>query len=83
MEKYGSNVVQMPVQRKETAPLFPVPDFDLVVVTARDKERLVGMEINSSNGACHVLLKSAVRQWHFPTRSPSCSSNLSTRAPSW
>ena len=58
VEKDCADVVEVSVQGKETAALLPVPDFDLVVVAARDKERLVRVEINASHGAyLHITIR--------------------------
>lgn len=38
----------MAVQGEETAASFVVPDFDLVVIAARDEQRLSGVERDAS-----------------------------------
>jgi hypothetical protein len=52
VEKDGANVVQVTVERKETAPLLVVPHFDLVVVSTRYKNRLGWMKGDTAYGAC-------------------------------
>jgi hypothetical protein len=51
VKKDGADVVQVSVESKETALELPVPDFDFVVVSTRDKERLGGMKVHASHGA--------------------------------
>ena len=59
VEEDGTDVVEMAVKCKETFACLVVPDFDLVVVTTTDQERLGRVEADASNRAI-VLLKSVV-----------------------
>lgn len=49
VEENSSDIVQMTVQREQTPPGLVRPDLDLVVVTARDEERLGVVEVDSSD----------------------------------
>lgn len=40
MEKDGADIVEMASEGEKTAPLLPVPDFDLEVVATADKQGL-------------------------------------------
>ena len=51
VKKDGANVVEVSVEGKETFLEFPVPYFNFVVVAARDKEGLGGMEVDASDRA--------------------------------
>lgn len=49
VEEGCPDVVQMSEEGKDALLLLVVPDFDLVIVTAGDKERLILMEGDSSD----------------------------------
>ena len=51
VEEYGSNIIEMAVQREEAASRLVRPDLDLVIVTARNKKGLGFVEVNASDGA--------------------------------
>ena len=50
MEECSSDVVKMAEQGEETPLLFVVPNFDLVIVTTRNKQWLVRVKIDATNG---------------------------------
>lgn len=43
------DIVEVSDQGKDASPEFVVPDFDLVIITARNEKRLRAMEINAAN----------------------------------
>lgn len=51
MKLHSANVVEMTEQREETTTLLVVPDLDLVVVTARHKQRLRRVEAHATHRA--------------------------------
>lgn len=63
VEKYGANVVEMTVQCEKTSSCLVGPDFDLVVVTTRDEERLCFVEVDASNRSV-VFLESIDERAH-------------------
>lgn len=56
MELNRSDVVQVTQKSEKTSPQFVVPNLNLVVVTARNNQRLVRMKVNSTYWA-FVLFK--------------------------
>jgi hypothetical protein len=63
VEEDSSDIVQMSVECKETSPSLVGPDFDLVVVCTRHKERLGLVEVNATNWSI-VLFKSVYERSH-------------------
>lgn len=51
MKEGRPDVVKMAKQSEETSFEFVVPDFDLIVIPTRYKERLLVMEADTSNRA--------------------------------
>ena len=45
------NVVQVIAQSEQATALLIVPNLDLIVITTRHEQRLIGMESDASNGA--------------------------------
>lgn len=60
VEEDGSDIVKMAVEGEQAAPGLVGPDLDLVVVTARDEERLGLVEIDTSDGA--IVFLEAINQ---------------------
>jgi len=48
MEERGANIVQVPKQREKTAPELVIPHLNLIVISSRDKQWLLLMEVNAS-----------------------------------
>lgn len=48
----SADVVEVPQQREEAAPLLVVPHLDFVVVAARHKEGLGGVKVDAAHRAC-------------------------------
>ena len=63
MEHSGPDVVKMTQQREDAASLLVIPHFDLIIVSARDKKRLLFVEIHSSHGSI-VLVKLVKKRAH-------------------
>lgn len=57
VEEDGSHVVEMAVECEEASPSLIRPDFDLVIVTTRYKERLCFVEVDAADRPI-MLLKS-------------------------
>ena len=55
MELHGTNVVQVAHQREQAAAQLVIPDLDLVVITARHKQRLRGMKVDATNWTLMLL----------------------------
>lgn len=51
MKHCGPDVIQVSQKSKDTSPLFIVPNFNLIIISARNKQRLLIMETYSSNGS--------------------------------
>ena len=51
MEKHGPNIIHMSIQRDYTPFELIVPDLDLKIISARNKQRLGQMEIDASDRA--------------------------------
>lgn len=57
MEEDCSNIIQMPIQSKETSTSLVRPDLDFVIISAGNEEGLGLVKVDSSDRAI-VLLKS-------------------------
>jgi hypothetical protein len=55
MEEDGSDVVEMAVEGEEASSSLVRPDFDLVIVTARDEKRLCLMKVDTTDGTIVFL----------------------------
>ena len=55
MEEDGSNIIEMAIEGEEASSGLVRPDFDLVVVTARDEKRLCLVEVDTTNGTIVLL----------------------------
>lgn len=55
MKLHGADIVQMAQQGEEAAAQFVVPHFDFVVVSARDDEGLMEVEVDAADGAIMLL----------------------------
>lgn len=64
MEEGGSDVVEVSEESKKAASQFVVPHLDFVVISSRYKQRLLFVEINSSDGA--IMLVKLVNQCAHP-----------------
>jgi hypothetical protein len=49
MKLDGTNVIEMSQQSKEASAQLVVPNFDLVIVSSADNERLVQVKIHSTD----------------------------------
>lgn len=63
VEENGANVIEVTVQCEETSSCLVGPDFDLVVVTTRDEERLRLVKVDASNRSV-VFLESIDERAH-------------------
>lgn len=50
VEEDSSNVVQMPIECKETSPALVGPNLDLVVIPPRHEKRLRFVKVYASDG---------------------------------
>ena len=66
MEHSRPDVVKMAQQREDAAPLLVIPHFDLVIVSSRDKKRLLFVEVHSSDGP--VVLVKLVKEGAHPDK---------------
>jgi hypothetical protein len=55
VEENGTDVIEMTVQREETAPCLVGPDLDLVIITAGDEERLGLVKVDTPDGTVMFL----------------------------
>ena len=55
VKEHCSNVIQVTMQSEETSTLLVVPNFDLVVVTPGDEQRLRGVKCDTSYGTFCVV----------------------------
>lgn len=51
MEEHRTDVIQVPIEREDTASSLVRPDFDLVIVSTGYEERLRLVEINAADRA--------------------------------
>lgn len=63
MEEDCADVVKMAIEGEQTSSCLVVPDLDLVVIAARNEQRLCLVEVDSSNWAV-VLFKSVDQGSH-------------------
>lgn len=63
MKENRSYIVQVAVQGKETPPGLIRPDFDFVIISARNEKRLGLVEVNTSDGPV-VLFESIYQGSH-------------------
>jgi hypothetical protein len=75
MELNGSNIIQMVLQSEQDLPLLQAPALNQKIISARTKNRLIHMEINTSYGSFMEINIGMKR------KSPLCPSNLSTSMP--
>ena len=54
MEFNGSDVVKMASEREQATFLFVIPNFDFVIVSTRNEQRLWPMETNASYGSYYL-----------------------------
>jgi hypothetical protein len=57
MEFHSPNVVQVPKQGEDASPQLVVPHLDLVIVTARNKQRLRHMEADATHWTTFMFLE--------------------------
>jgi hypothetical protein len=55
MEEDGSDVVEMAVKGEEASSSLVRPDFDLIVVTARDEKRLCLVKVDTTDRTIVLL----------------------------
>jgi hypothetical protein len=60
VEEDGSDVVEMAVEGKKATPGLVRPDFNLVVVTTRNKKRLRLVKVHAADGT--IVLFKAINQ---------------------
>lgn len=63
VEEDGADIVEMAIQGEETSSCLQRPDLDLVVVSARDKQRLGLVEVDTPDWAI-VLLEAVDESSH-------------------
>ena len=64
MEEDGAHIVQVAVEGKETSPRLVRPDFDFVVITARNEQWLCFVEIDASYWT--IMLLETINQCSHP-----------------
>ena len=64
VEEDCTDIVQMAIEGEEASSTLVRPDFDLVIITTRNEQRLGLVEVNASNGT--VMLLKAVNQGSHP-----------------
>jgi len=55
MEEDSSNIIEMAIEGEKASSGLVRPDFDLVIVTARDEKRLCLMEVDTTDGTIVLL----------------------------
>jgi hypothetical protein len=55
MEEDGSNIIEMAIEGEKASSGLVRPDFDLVIVTARDEKRLCLVEVDTTDGTIMLL----------------------------
>jgi hypothetical protein len=55
MEEDGSNIIEMAIEGEKASSGLVRPDFDLVIVTARDEKRLCLVEVDTTDGTIVLL----------------------------
>lgn len=63
VEEDCTDIIQMPIESKQTSASLVGPDLDLVIISTRDEEGLCLVEVNSSYRSI-VLLKSINQRSH-------------------
>ena len=55
MEEDSSNIIEMAIEGEKAPSGLVRPDFDLVIVTARDEKRLCLVEVDTTDGTIVLL----------------------------
>ena len=66
MEHSRPDVVKMTQQREDAASLLVIPHFDLIVISSGDKERLLFVEVHTSDGT--IVLVKLVKEGAHPIK---------------